>query len=147
MMPTLQRPSTNRRVRGEMATRTPLILCVDDDPAIQTALELRLGDYDVEVSQAYYGMQGVSEAVRLQPDVIVMDLAMPNGDGLYVVECLRNNPATSAIPVVMLSGMRDPSLKRQAFDNGADAFLNKPVTFSDLVEELRQHITLNEQPR
>lgn len=143
LMPQLERSSTNRRCRATLGTRTPQVLCVDDDPAIHTALQLRLRDYDVEVSQAFYGMQGVSEAVRSQPDVIVMDLAMPNGDGLYVVECLRNNPATCSIPIVMLSGMRDPSLKRQAFDNGADAFLTKPIAFTDLVEELRNHIDLN----
>ncbi|MEO0528957.1 MAG: response regulator [Planctomycetota bacterium] len=142
MMPTLQRASTKRRNRATLGTHTPEILCVDDDPAIHTALQLRLRDYDVNVSQAFYGMQGVSEAVRSQPDVIVMDLAMPNGDGLYVIECLRNNPATCSIPIVVLSGMRDPSRKRQAFDNGAEAFLMKPVAFADLVEELSHYVEL-----
>lgn len=142
MSSTLQRPSIGQKRRNQTMTRTPHVLCVDDDPAIHTALELRLREYDVEVSQAYYGMQGVSEAVRSRPDVIVMDLAMPNGNGLYVLECLRQNPATATIPIVMLSGMRDPSLKRKSFDAGADSFLNKPVQFTDLVDALREHITI-----
>lgn len=129
--------------RTQTITRTPHVLCVDDDPAIHTALQLRLRDYDVEVTQAYYGMQGVSEAVRSRPDVIVMDMAMPNGNGLYVLDCLRSNPATSTIPIVMLSGMRDPDLRRQAFDAGADAFLSKPVQFRDLIDELGEHIIIS----
>lgn len=140
MPATLKRPSMLQGRRADAATKTPQLLCIDDDPAIHTAFQLRMRDYDVEVTQAFYGMQGVAEAVRTQPDAIVMDLAMPNGDGLYVLECLRTNPSTANIPIVMLSGMRDPSLKRQAFDQGADAFLNKPVAFTDLIDELREHI-------
>lgn len=139
---TLKRPAMLHSRRPVTKTRTPRILCIDDDPAIHTAFQLRMREYDIEVAQAFYGMQGVAEAVRTRPDVIVMDIAMPNGDGLYVLQCLRSNPDTASVPVVMLSGMRDPALKRDAFDNGADSFLTKPVAFTEVVEELSQHVRM-----
>jgi len=123
-------------------TPTPRILCVDDDPDIQTALELRMRPYDVELDHAFYGMQGIVEAVKKHPDLILMDLAMPNGNGEYLLECVKKNRETAHIPIIVLTGMRNPALKRQLLSAGADVFLQKPIQFDELLHELGRFIDL-----
>ena len=91
---------------------TPTVLCIDDDPDITAAIELYMRKFDVKVVRAFHGMHGFSEATQHRPDVIVMDLAMPGGDGAAILECLRRNRQTANIPVIILTGMRDHRLAR-----------------------------------
>lgn len=127
-------------------TQTPLpaprLLCVDDDPDVQTAIEMRMRDYRVEVEHAFYGMQGITETLKHRPDVILMDIAMPNGNGEYLIDCIKRNAETCDIPVVVLTGMRDPGLRKRMISAGAAAFLSKPVSFDDLLHTLGQFIDL-----
>lgn len=127
------------------ATRTPRILCVDDDPDIQTTIELRMRKYEVEIEHAFYGMQGIVEAAKSHPDLILMDQAMPHGNGEYLLETVKRNPATSAIPVIVLTGMRDPSLKHRLMQAGAESFLQKPVHFDELVHHISRFIDLRDR--
>jgi DNA-binding response OmpR family regulator len=71
-----------------------------------------------------------------------MDLAMPNGDGKYIIECLRRNRDTAGTPVIILTGMRDPALQGQLLAAGADMFLRKPIAFDDLVHNIGRYIVL-----
>jgi len=125
-------------------TYTPRILCIDDDPDIQTTIELRMRPYDVEIQHAFYGMQGVVETVNSQPDLVLMDLAMPNGDGHYLLDCLKNNSATADIPVIVLTGMRDPSLKNRMLQQGAAVYLQKPVQFDELLHHVSRFVDIRE---
>src|SRR5882724_7657990 len=84
--------------RPHFEVNRPSILCVDDDPDITWTIEMRLKSYDVTVKRAFHGMQGIWEAVRARPDLIIMDLAMPNGDGAYILRCLRGNQETETVP-------------------------------------------------
>ena len=88
------RPSTSADVYPRRFQTTqvaePTILCVDDDPGISTAIQLHLRPYAVQVERAYCGMQGIWESVHQQPDLIIVDLAMPHGDGAYLLECLNS---------------------------------------------------------
>jgi DNA-binding response OmpR family regulator len=120
---------------------------VDDDPDIQTTLELRMREYAVEVEHAYYGMQGVVAAVKTRPDLILMDLAMPNGDGEYLLECLKKNDATFDIPMLVLTGMRNPELKHRLLNAGAKAFLSKPVHFDELFHEMSRFIDIQKHDK
>lgn len=145
-MPTLTEDRIARRVRvAGTPTRTPRILCVDDDPDIQTAIEMRMRKYDVEIDHAYYGMQGIVEAGKSTPDLILMDQAMPHGNGEFLLEAVKRNRATSSIPVIVLTGMRDPQLKHRLIQAGAEAFLQKPVRFDDLVHHLSRFVDLRER--
>jgi two-component system response regulator MprA len=128
-----------------LAIRTPRILCVDDDPDFQTTIELRMRAYEVEIERAFYGMQGIVEAVQTQPDLVLMDLAMPNGDGEYLLECIKRNKATANIPVIVLTGMRDPSLKRRLLQAGAAVFLNKPVHFDELLHHISRFVDVRQR--
>ncbi|HWB09276.1 MAG TPA: response regulator [Pirellulales bacterium] len=121
---------------------TPTILCIDDDLDVLGAVELRMREFDVNLVRAFDGMEGFGEAVTCKPDVIVMDLDMPYGDGMTMLECFRRDPDTEKTPVIILTGLNDPTLKQRMIDMGANQFLRKPVRFDDLKQELEQFISL-----
>lgn len=120
----------------------PKVLCIDDDPAICTAVESHLSQYDVEVHTAYLGKQGIWSAVTESPDVIITDLRMPHGNGQYVIECLKGRADTSQIPVIVLTGQRDPKIKHWTMSLGVDHFLQKPLRMDRLVGLLGRWIDL-----
>lgn len=137
--------SPKRLTRPKPLTRTPRILCVDDDLDLQTTIELRMRAYEVEVEHAFFGMQGIKQAVSQRPDLIVMDLAMPKGNGDYLLSCIRNNAVTADIPVVVLTGMRNPELRQQILQQGAQAFLQKPISFNELIQEMSHYVDLRKR--
>jgi CheY-like chemotaxis protein len=124
------------------ATRLPVILCIDDDPAVCRSLKIQLQNYAVDVLTATYGTCGYWETLVRLPDVIITDLRMPQGSGDYVVECLKRNPATRDIPILVLTGRRDPELQRYLYGLGIVKYFLKPLPFEDLREELSRHIAL-----
>ena len=123
----------------------PKILCIDDDPAVGRFIQIHLSKYRVEVLDARYGTHGYWEAMVHRPDVIITDLRMPQGSGDYVVECLKRNMTTRNIPVIVLTGRRDPALQRYLQALGIARYFLKPLPFSELYEELQRHVRL--QPR
>lgn len=138
----------NQRQPGTRAgeIRVPRILCIDDDPEICRTLELRLGQYQAEVLVAYFGTQGFWEAITDHPDLILMDVGMPSGDGRFVLQSLRQNRMTERIPVIVLTGMRDPSLRSEMLSLGADRFLNKPIHFDVLLREMQDFVEIAKRP-
>lgn len=140
-------PLRRRRSNVPMTTvrDVPRILCVDDDPEFLTSLQLRLGEYQLEVEKAFHGMEGIVESISKQPDLILMDLAMPNGDGTYLIQCVKKNSATTNIPVIVLTGMRDRMLKKKLLCLGASRFLNKPIHFESLLRHLRSFVPVSKR--
>jgi DNA-binding response OmpR family regulator len=124
---------------------TPRILCIDDDPEVSRMIEYRLRRFDVEVTRAFHGMQGFAEAIKQTPSLVIMDVAMPNGDGATILECLRRNHDTATVPVILLSGMRDPALRRRMFHLGGNQFLRKPVQVDLLIHEISRFMELRER--
>ncbi len=127
---------------GDTEQKRPTVLCIDDDPDIGRTLEMRFRKYDVDLRVAYFGTHGYFEAITENPDLILTDIGMPNGDGRFVLESLRNNKKTADVPVVVLTGMRDQGLKNEMLGKGADAFLNKPIRFEDLVHTVGEFVDL-----
>lgn len=125
--------------------KTARILCVDDDPDISRAIQLRLSEYQVDVVRAFFGIQGFWDAITESPDLIIMDLAMPNGDGRFMLQSLRNNPEIRNVPVIILTGMRNHTLKNEMFNLGADQFLTKPIRFDELIHEINRFVTLTKR--
>lgn len=134
--------TTEAQQSKEIASRVPEILCMDDDPEVSRNIEIRLRDFRVNVTRAFFGMQGFWEATTSYPDLIIMDLAMPNGDGRFVLESLKGNTCAAAIPVIVLTGMRDRRLRHELLSLGADCFLNKPVRFEELQKAISRFVTL-----
>ncbi len=116
--------------------RTPKVLCVDDDPNVSEAIARAFSRHGLRVLRAFHGMQGLWLAASEKPDAIVLDLAMPKGSGEEILECLKRNPDTAHIPVVVLTGKHDPGLERHIRRLGADRFLAKPVPADTLLSEI-----------
>ncbi|PHS11136.1 MAG: hypothetical protein COA78_10365 [Blastopirellula sp.] len=123
----------------------PNIVCIDDDLDVSWAIELRLKEFKVNVFRTYYGVQGFWETMRVKPQLIITDNRMPQGNGDYVVECLKRNPDTQNIPIIVYSGQSDTSLKQRMLGLGVNKFITKPVEFTELQGEIETIIEL--QPR
>ncbi|MEO2048632.1 MAG: response regulator [Pirellulales bacterium] len=129
-------------VDSKQQTALPKVLCIDDDPEISRIIQLRLSEFEVEVERAFCGMQGHWLAVTSNPDVIITDLRMPQGEGEYILECLKRNAETFHIPVIVLTGKSGNDLSGQLKSLGAAGFLRKPFHFDELFNELSQYIKL-----
>lgn len=141
----LQRPTETLYFHRAHHFTFPRILCVDDDPDFQVAIELCMKKYLVEIQPAYYGVQGIVEASRSMPDLILMDLAMPHGNGEYLLDVIKRNEQTADIPVIVLTGMRDNQMKRRLMRIGAAQYLTKPLRLDDLVHEISRFVDLQER--
>jgi DNA-binding response OmpR family regulator len=103
------------------------VLIVEDDADLRRGLTLRLQASGYAVVNAQDGMEAVSVARKESPDVVLLDLGLPAGDGLTVLERYSNLPALSAIPVVVLTG-RDPRIAEPAVRLfNVSGFLRKPA--------------------
>jgi DNA-binding response OmpR family regulator len=103
------------------------VLLADDDRLLTQLLSMRLRAKGVEVIVAHDAMQAFMNAVRNQPDVIVLDVQMPGGTGLEALKKLKVSVKTSGIPVVVMSGSVEPKASVQIKELGAVEFLVKPV--------------------
>ena len=130
------------KVNRSAASGWPTLLCIDDDPQIAEAIQLRLRDYAVNVLCVYHGTHGQWLAATEQPDLIITDMHMPQGHGDYIVEHLRNNSDTRDIPVIVLTGRRGPEVMEKIRNLEVQAFLTKPVPFHQLLAAIKQFIPL-----
>ena len=110
------------------------VLVVDDEPQILRALRinLRARGYDVEV--AADGAEALRVAATLQPELVVLDLGLPDLDGLDVIHGLRG---WTAVPIIVLSGRSGSSDKVAALDAGADDYVTKPFGVDELLARIR----------
>ena len=114
------------------------ILVVDDDPDVRQSLHVRLKANNYHVIFAVDGVSSIAEARKHMPDLIILDLGLPAGDGFTVLACLQATAGLSSIPVIVVSG-RDRSTSRdRALQSGAEAFLQKPVDNAQLLSVIRQ---------
>lgn len=125
-------PDTTMLVRdsGESAGK-PLILVADDDPSLNRYLRQVLEEEGFRVMVAVNGVEAVEMARDFMPHLITMDLMMPGMDGETAIKCLRNNPFTRNIPILVLSALTD------GVSAGGDVALTKPVDDVRLVEVVR----------
>jgi DNA-binding response OmpR family regulator len=117
------------------------ILIVDDDPDMLHALEVRLKASGYGVHCAEDGIGAISEARKHTPDLIVLDLGIPAGDGFIVLDTLKTNLDLASIPVIVLSGRDRRANEERVLNAGARAFLQKPVQSNEFLAVIRQ--TLN----
>jgi two-component system, cell cycle response regulator DivK len=114
----------------------PLVLVVDDHGETREGCALLLVQAGFRVATAINGLDGLVKALSLRPDVIVMDLAMPDLDGLDCTRQLAASSSTRDIPVIALSGHATPEAKALALAAGCRIFLAKPLMPSLLIEEV-----------
>lgn len=115
-------------------TSSPRILLIEDDASIRRFVRLALEDEGWQVSEADTAKRGLIEAASRQPDAIVLDLGLPDGDGKSVIAELRG---WSQLPILVLSAREREEEKVAALDAGADDYLSKPFGIPELLARLR----------
>jgi DNA-binding response OmpR family regulator len=109
------------------------ILVVDDDPEAVELVEFNLKKAGFDVTTAADGAQALKKARSVQPDLIVLDLMMPEIDGLEVCKILRRDPATARIPIIMLTAKAAEVDRIVGLELGADDYVTKPFSPRELV--------------
>jgi len=110
------------------------ILIVDDEPPIRRLLRTSLTAQGYRVVEAETAAAALAEIRDHEPDVVILDLGLPDSDGLTVIETVRR---TAAVPIIVLSSRGDESGKVAALDLGADDYLTKPFGMAELVARIR----------
>ncbi|MDA8124097.1 MAG: response regulator [Deltaproteobacteria bacterium] len=131
---TAMRPPFLRRQR---------ILIVDDDPLNVKLLSAKLPADRYEAIPAFRGEEALQKVKQDRPDLILLDVMMPGMSGYEVSYQLKSDPATAAIPIVMVTALDDSEDKIRGLEAGADEFLNKPVNDVELLTRIHSLLRLN----
>lgn len=114
----------------------PTILIVDDEPTIRVLLRAALEGAGHRVIEAADGVSALATALRLRPDLILLDVALPGLNGLDVCRRLREDPATAGTPVFLLTGFVQQAERQAAKDVGAHEFVRKPFSPAAVVARI-----------
>lgn len=126
----------NEKSEGPNLNRAK-ILIVDDDPELRMALKLRLRANHYETVSASDGYSAIALAQKERPNLIILDLGLPAGNGFTVLKRLQESDSLSHIPVIVLTA-RDPQANElRSLDCGATAFFQKPADNNELMQVIR----------
>ena len=114
------------------------ILIIDDSPTEAHVFKNMLMNHDMEVSIAINGEEGIEKAIEIKPDCILMDVVMPGKNGFQATRDLSRNPATSAIPVIIITTKDQETDKIWGMRQGARDYIVKPATERDLIERINK---------
>ena len=136
VLDTLEYPklATDKTAKREM------VLVVDDDEALADVLSRRLAQQGFDTKTADSGRQGLAVARSDHPDLIVLDLRLPDTDGFTICEELADSIETCNIPIIILSGMARPDIIRRSRSAGCHYFVRKPYDPNALLVLIRQAI-------
>jgi DNA-binding response OmpR family regulator len=110
------------------------VLIADDDRILVRTVATYLKQRGFETIPVYDGMQTMMFTQRTKPDVILLDISMPAGNGFQILQKLKASSNTCQIPVVVVSGSVDAQAEGKALEDGADAFVRKPAEMNDLYQ-------------
>jgi putative two-component system response regulator len=115
------------------------LLVIDDNLSLLKLMESQLGEkYDITLAKS--GMLGLQICTRQRPDLILLDIEMPEMDGFKTMSLLKQNPYLSRIPVIFLSSHHDTAMEVRALKSGAQDFISKPVEKSILLHRIELHL-------
>jgi two-component system KDP operon response regulator KdpE len=117
-----------------MAKSDPVIIVIEDDPSIRRFLRTSLSTHAFNVFEADTAKQGIIEVGIRKPDLLILDLGLPDMDGVDVIKAIR---AWSTVPIIILSARSSEQQKIDALDVGADDYLTKPFGFGELLARIR----------
>ncbi len=109
------------------------VLIIDDDPRIVSALEVRLRAGGYTTFATGDATTGFSRALELRPDLILLDISLPAGDGLSLAQKLRHRPETRATPIIFVTAHVDPELRERTMEVGAAGLFEKPYDGEELM--------------
>jgi two-component system KDP operon response regulator KdpE len=117
-----------------VTSEQPLILVVEDEPKMRRLLRVTLESNSMRYAEAATGREALSQAQSQRPDVVAIDLGLPDGDGIDVIRRIRS---WSSTPIIVLSARAQESVKVAALDAGADDYVTKPFATGELLARLR----------
>jgi two-component system, OmpR family, alkaline phosphatase synthesis response regulator PhoP len=120
------------------------VLVVDDEPDIVEILSYNLAKENFEVSKAYNGYEAVSYALKNHPDLIIMDIRMPEMNGIEACRMIKKNELMKNIPVLFLTADNDEYASLSAVEAGGDHFVTKPVRPAILIGMIRELVGSSE---
>ncbi len=121
----------------QLSLRDFLVLVVDDVIDNVTVISLNLQQQGYRVVTAADGEQAVRVAAQTNPDIILMDIGMPEMDGLTAARRIRENESFKSVPIVAVTAFATAGFQRAAYDVGFDAYLTKPIDFDRLHDLVR----------
>ena len=121
---------------------TPTILVVDDNPENQILLSSQLGLEGYHMIQANGGYEGLKMAHEHDPDIILLDVMMPDMNGFEVCRALKKDAKTHLIPIIMVTALREVEARIEGKKSGADEFLSRPHVREELLVRVRTFIQL-----
>ncbi len=116
------------------------VLMIEDDAKVSLALGIRLKSMGYEVTTAADAVSAVSQARKCAPDVILIDINLPGGDGFVVAQRLKTLVQTSATPMIFITASKKAGLKERAKELGAVAFLEKPFTATEMADAIEMSL-------
>lgn len=116
------------------------ILIVEDNMDTYELVRFILEKNGFETFLAMNGRDGVNAATKQRPDLIIMDLSMPEMDGWTAMRLIKSDPAISSIPMIALTAHALPSDRKRAFDAGCDEYITKPMDLIDLLDTVKSWI-------
>src|ERR671935_1663528 len=132
----LERSGPGRPARG------PLVLVVDDDPQVRELVRVNLEMEGYTVREAANAEEGLAAVADDAPDLILLDVMMPQVDGWEMLRRVQEQHGVGSIPVVMFSGQLESSAGREAQERGAQGFVGKPFDLRALIEQTRQIVPI-----
>jgi CheY-like chemotaxis protein len=142
VVPHVEQPGSVEPAEREESEHRATVLVIDDEEMARYLVRKQLADLDVAVEEARSGPEGLRAATERRPSVIVLDLVMPEMDGLEVLEKLKSNPATQDIPVVVHTSQTVTEAERERIEAAASAFVAKgPAARENLRSTIDQMIT------
>lgn len=116
------------------------ILAVDDEPDLADLMYFHLHRAGYDVTTAANGWEALDQIRRSRPDIILLDLMLPDLDGFGVCEILRRDPATATIPIIIVSAWASPDSRNLGLELGALDYLTKPFSPQELLDRVNRYV-------
>ena len=126
----------------EQIDKTPTILIVDDNEQNVELMQAYLEELDCDMLVAYNGKEALDSVAKNMPDLILLDIMMPQMSGFEVCNRLKADPKTQAIPIIMVTALNEFGDIERGIDSGTDDFVSKPVNKLELLARVRTMLKL-----
>ncbi len=115
---------------------TSIVLVVDDEDMTRKLLRLMLERDGFTILEAEDGQQALEVIAESKPDIVILDVMMPNMDGFTTCQELRSQPETADLPIILLSARTQAEAVRTGLQSGADRYMTKPISKPELVQTI-----------
>lgn len=124
--------------------KTPLILVVDDRELIRELFKAYLSNAGFDTIEARNGREALDKLTQYSPDLVLLDIIMPEMDGYEVCLRIKKDHRTALLPVIVVTGLEDFDAKMKALAVGADDYINKPINEQELLMRVRNHLRIKD---